>query len=88
MTQYLTLAASDLAADPEQATRRCGSCGRLYVVPDRTWNHQCLCGSRTLYLTAGGEVWAISWTSELEAACRYTPEAPACLSWPAATTTT
>jgi DNA-directed RNA polymerase subunit RPC12/RpoP len=73
MTEYLTLAASDLAADPEQANRQCGSCGKLYVVPENVGSYECLCGSRTLYPTVGGKVSAISWTPEVEAACRYKP---------------
>jgi hypothetical protein len=74
MEKYRALQTSGLTANPEQATRQCGSCGKLYAVPENVWNHRCLCGSRTLYLTASARVSAIAWTSDLEAASRYGPE--------------
>jgi hypothetical protein len=74
MEEYRALQTSELATDlPEQATRQCGSCGKLYIVPEDVWNYECLCGSRTLYRTVGGKVSAIAWTPEVEAACRYKP---------------
>ncbi len=73
MDEYRALRTSELTADPDQATRKCGSCGYLYSVPDSVWNYQCLCGSKTLYPTVGGKVSAIAWTPDVEAACRYKP---------------
>jgi hypothetical protein len=65
MTEYVTPRSSDLAANPEQATRQCGTCGKFYAFPDNISIHQCLCGSRTLYPmndddVTGGKVWASS----------------------------
>jgi hypothetical protein len=73
MDEYRALLASELTADPERATRQCGRCGKLYIVPDNVCNYQCLCGSRTLYSTVGGNVSAIPWSPEVEAASRYKP---------------
>jgi hypothetical protein len=51
MSEYIDLQVSDLAADPDKATHKCGRCGALYAVPESTWNRskRCTCGSPTLY---------------------------------------
>ena len=48
---YINLRASDLAADPENATHKCGQCGALYAVAENTWSrsYRCPCESTTLY---------------------------------------
>jgi hypothetical protein len=48
---YINLRASDLAADPENATHKCGQCGALYAVAESMWKRskRCTCGSPTLY---------------------------------------
>jgi DNA-directed RNA polymerase subunit RPC12/RpoP len=49
MTEYIVLQTSDLADNPEQATRECGMCGKRYIADSNIRHYQCLCGSRTLY---------------------------------------
>lgn len=64
MTEYRVLQTSDLAAEPEQATRKCARCPNHYTVPCSIFELQCLCGSRTLYPIndadpIGGKAWAL-----------------------------
>jgi hypothetical protein len=49
MSDYINLRASDVAADPEKATRKCGNCGELYVAAGHMRDYRCPCGSTTLY---------------------------------------